>query len=130
MTFFRWTIVATERLVAIDVQAARFEQRIAHLEERLQERTEEAAKWEARASSFIDQVALGSGILSAPSMTPTASDTAEQGPVRQVMAALGRTELPRKKHSEAVPSPAPSLIGVNERAAREAISAVLDPSRK
>lgn len=80
-----------------------------------------AAKWEARASRFIDQVGMISGTLTSPAMAdpvPPPSD-----PTRRVLAALNVHELKRPQPS-AAPA-APAILGVNDDAAAAAVAGVL-----
>lgn len=79
-------------------------------------------EWKARASKFIDQVGVTSGILSSPVMGspdgPAAHDT------RRIFSAMGRTELSTTTEAPR-PSPSAGILGVDETAAKAAISGAL-----
>lgn len=79
-------------------------------------------EWKARASKFIDQVGVSSGILSSPVMGsadgPAAHDT------RRIFSAMGRTELSTTTEAPR-PSPSAGILGVDETAAKAAISGAL-----
>lgn len=105
----------------------------AHLEERLRLELEmvrqgrafaekDRDEWKARASKFIDQVGVSSGILSGPVMGSSAESAAHD--TRKIFAALGRTELSSTTEAPR-PSSSAGILGVDEAAARAAISGAL-----
>jgi hypothetical protein len=81
----------------------------------------ECAKWERRASKFIDQVGIADGKMTTPAMSEAAPPASS--PMQGVMAALSRREL-HQTVTEPVPTTAP-ILGVDERAASEAIHGLL-----
>lgn len=94
------------------------------LEAQLGEVKADRDEWKARASRILDQVGVSSGMLTAPALQ--APDAPVDSPVQRVMAALGRQELHRTA-SPSKPPDADSIVGVNARAAAEALGAVLTP---
>lgn len=99
------------------------QERERHLLAQLQAKTAEAAKWEARASRFIDQIGLADGKLAAPVMAADTRPPSESP--RSILAALGQSSIPRTA-TETVPTTAPTILGVNADAARDAIAGVLN----
>lgn len=79
-------------------------------------------EWKARASKFIDQVGVSSGILSGPVMGSPAESAAHD--TRKIFAAMGRTELSSTTEAPR-PSSSAGILGVDEAAARAAISGAL-----
>lgn len=75
-------------------------------------------EWKQRACKAIDQIALGAGTIAAPVMSPPAeSRSSEQ---KRIFGILNRPE--RQRIPE--PTDTASVLGVNDRAASEAVSGV------
>lgn len=130
-------LITTRRLVALegeiahlrrDLQALRLAAQSVLTDRRLAEQArdfyqEQAAKWEKRASRFIDAAHLKAGTLESPAMAEEAAAPLESSS-RGIMKALNVREI-RKPTLETAGG---GILGVNERAAREAVSSVLNPS--
>lgn len=131
-------LITTRRLVALteeivdlrrDLQAMRLAAQAVLGERRLAEQArdfyhEQAATWEKRASRFIDAAHLKAGTIESPAMGEAAPPV--ESSQRRIMQSLNVREINRPSKSSE-DGPVPAILGVNERAAREAVSSVLHP---
>lgn len=81
----------------------------------------DCAYWKTRAEKFLDQIALRTGIISAPTMTESEPPTDSR--TDTVFRALGRSEINHRDPAAGAASAAPTVTGVN---AEDAMAAVTD----